>query len=240
MRIIIYIIACFWTVLCSLFAFFVCIFFGKKRAIFHVGKAWSSIILWLLGVKIDTSLVPIIQDKQKGGIILFNHLSYLDIPIIFKVMDVPLFFLSKPEIFKVPFLGWAMSFTGQVSIPRKDLRKSIQTYESIQKRLEKGHWFCISPEGTRGKDPLCPLKFKSGPFYFLNKTKASVVTFVASGQEELWPKSGGLNLNWNQKSHVQVKVSDPFLYEEANPRELRNSYYDKMKKDLASISIQGS
>src|SRR5262245_30850266 len=47
-----------------------------------------------------------------------NHQSWVDIPALFAALPVPLLFLGKAELARVPFLGWYMSAMGMVFIDR--------------------------------------------------------------------------------------------------------------------------
>ena len=111
---------------------------------------WSKALLFFSGAKLVV----------KGGvpegnyIVVANHLSYLDVPVIFAAIPLKLSWLTKSSLFRVPFLSAAMRKCGNVAVDRSDVRSKALSILKIIKQIKKGKNFIIFPEGTRHSSDL--------------------------------------------------------------------------------------
>jgi len=92
-----------------------------------------------------------------------NHCSYLDILTLSAFMPRPFKYISKIEILRIPFIGWAMRFAGHVALRRSDRRSQLETFKAAVASLEAGNSVVAFAEGTRSLDGRLK-KFKRGPF----------------------------------------------------------------------------
>jgi 1-acyl-sn-glycerol-3-phosphate acyltransferase len=90
----------------------------------------------------------------QGGLVVSNHLSYLDIPIISTVM--PCFFVSKTEVDSWPYFGKAARTGGTLFLDRASMRSAGQVAAEISERLRLPIPILLFPEGTSsdGSDVL--------------------------------------------------------------------------------------
>ena len=149
----------FVCLMCSCFAECVVRACGRKpdaasRA--AILQRWSRRILSCLRVQISiTGEIP------AHGLIVSNHVSYLDILAFSAVARCV--FLAKSEIRSWPFIGWIAGLTGTVFIDRT---RRIQTHHlqpQIRKQLESGISLVLFPEGT-STDGRHILPFRSSFF----------------------------------------------------------------------------
>lgn len=131
-------------------------------------------------------------DPAETYVLMGNHRSYTDILIVFLSMAVAkrdVVFMSKKEIFKVPFLGSAMKSLGMIGVDRGE---SAEAFKSLVKAIETvkhGKNLVMFPEGTRSKDGrLLPLK--RGGFILASRAGMDIAPFVIHGSEKFMPKSG--------------------------------------------------
>lgn len=116
--------------------------------------------LWILNIKV-TRDSPV-NTNPKGKLLIANHLSYLDILVLFS--HYPALFITSQEIKETFLLGRITELAGCFFVER---RKSKRTHESMVKELEeikrkllKGHNIFLFPEGT-SSDGKSILPFKS-------------------------------------------------------------------------------
>lgn len=109
--------------------------------------------LWLQSAARGVLASLKIQVEQRGaapagGLVVANHLSYLDILAIAAVM--PCFFIAKIEVSRWPFFGWAAQMGGTIFLKRGDLLSADQAANQIAARLatEKNTPVLLFPEGT--------------------------------------------------------------------------------------------
>jgi len=130
-------------------------------------------------------------DPNKVYILMPNHQSYTDIILIFLAMGLEnrkVTFMSKKEMFYVPFLGIAMRGIGCVSVDRGNTQKALASITDTVKRIKSGLDIVIFPEGTRSKDrALQP--FKRGGFLLARKAGVEILPVAIKGTDILMHKS---------------------------------------------------
>lgn len=80
------------------------------------------------------------------GLVVSNHLSYLDIIIISAAM--PCFFVAKVEIVGWPIFGKAARVGGTIFLDRSSLASAVSVAEQITERLRLPVPVLLFPEGT--------------------------------------------------------------------------------------------
>jgi 1-acyl-sn-glycerol-3-phosphate acyltransferase len=82
----------------------------------------------------------------QSGIIVANHLSYLDIVILSAI--APCFFVAKKEIRKWPYFGRAAQAGGTLFLDRSSLASAERVAQKIAERLSLPVPVLFFPEGT--------------------------------------------------------------------------------------------
>src|SRR3546814_15364222 len=80
-----------------------------------------------------------------------NHQSTIDICALFRAVPVPLRFLLKQEMTKVPFVGWYARAMGMVFIDRSNRRAALGFMRQSAELLRAGGSLCRSEERRVGK-----------------------------------------------------------------------------------------
>jgi 1-acyl-sn-glycerol-3-phosphate acyltransferase len=127
-------------------------------------RAWSGRILEHAQVQLTTLGLEHIREHQ-SYIIVSNHQSLYDIPILFQALPLNFRMAAKSELFWVPIWGRAMAASGFVKIDRKrgpDARSELRRRGQELQRRGLSLW--IAPEGTRSPDGEL-LPFKTGGFH---------------------------------------------------------------------------
>ncbi|MCU0681291.1 MAG: 1-acyl-sn-glycerol-3-phosphate acyltransferase [Polyangiaceae bacterium] len=98
-------------------------------------------------------------------VVMSNHQSVYDIPVIFQALPLRLRMVAKQELFRVPVWGRAMRYAGFVSIDRSDRERAKESLRVAKQKMQnEGTSIWIAPEGTRSRTgELGP--FKSGGFH---------------------------------------------------------------------------
>ena len=123
----------------------------ERRALWLQGSARG--ILKCLGIGSQVEGEP-----PTCGLVVANHLSYLDIVIISAVM--PCFFVAKMEIDGWPFFGKAARSGGTIFVDRSSLASAKSVAEQISERLKLPVPVLLFPEGT-STDGAQMLRFHS-------------------------------------------------------------------------------
>ena len=94
----------------------------------------------------------------KSGLLVSNHLSYVDILVISSI--TPAMFVAKREVRSWPLFGMFARMAGTVFVDRERRTRVGQTTDEIQTALDYGALVVLFPEGT-SSDGKTVLPFKS-------------------------------------------------------------------------------
>lgn len=113
--------------------------------------------------------------ENKGPCVLVsNHLSYDDIPLIGVTAGYYLAFIAKKELFEMPVLGPFLKLAGVISVDREKLEKSTIKY--AKEALQLPGWrVAIFIEGTRSRQEGYLGKPNNGPVYIARLTGVPLV-----------------------------------------------------------------
>ena len=91
---------------------------------------WMNILSSILGIKVDIRGVP----DQSANLFVSNHVTYLDIIIINKLL--PVNFIAKEEISSWPIIGRLASKTGTLFIKRGNNVESSKMIYEMEERFK--------------------------------------------------------------------------------------------------------
>jgi len=120
-------------------------------------------LLQLLGIKVRIFGLQNIKNKN-SKVVIMNHESALDIPILTAALPLSIRFMAKKELFRIPLFGWAINLARHIPIDRRNPRKAIAVINRVSDELIRQRYsIVVSPEGTRSYDgKIAP--FKKGAF----------------------------------------------------------------------------
>ncbi|MGE3682612.1 MAG: lysophospholipid acyltransferase family protein [Bdellovibrionales bacterium] len=151
-------------------------------------RLWSLPLIRAAGIRVHRRGAENVNARAEGCLILFNHSSLMDIPILYAYFPRSFRFGAKIELFKIPFFGWAMRVCGVLPIDRRNRNRVMKVYQEAIDRVKCGESFALAPEGTRQNDPILG-KFKRGPFEFAINAGMDIVPVVLAGAFEVIPRS---------------------------------------------------
>ena len=122
----------------------------------------------------------------EGGVLLIaNHTSYADPPIVGTACPRPVNFMAKAELFGIPVLGWLIRRTHAFpvrrgSTDREALRRAVRLLR--QRRV-----LLVFPEGTRSPDGRL-MAAEHGAAFIALSGEAQVVPVAIDGADHLLPR----------------------------------------------------
>lgn len=170
----------------------------------RVIRVWSRVWLAASGTKLTVVGAENI-DPNQSYVVMANHQSTLDIMACFLAVPLPIRFLAKKELFRIPILAQGMRSVGIIEVDRS-ARAAIhrQVNQQSQELIAKGRSLIIYPEGTRPRDGnLYP--FKKGAFTMAIASQLPVLPVAIHGTYEAW-KPGKL---WVRGGQVTTVVDPP-------------------------------
>ena len=183
--------------------------FDRKKIILHQYTCfWGALYTW-----VTPSWKMKVIDRKKFRrnriyVVISNHQSQLDILVAFNLFR-HFKWVSKAEIFKVPFVGWNMYLNRYVRLIRGDKESIEQMMKVSEERLREGSSVYFFPEGTRSADGEVK-KFKPGAFILAHKLKLPILPIAISGTIKALPK---YSMNYHGVHNLYLKVLDEIPYE---------------------------
>jgi len=192
----------------ALIIWFATILFDKRLYVLHYFTSfWASIYTWMMPAW-SVSIEGKEHIGKKTYVVVSNHQSLLDILVAFRIF-FPFKWVSKAEIFKIPFIGWNMTLNRYIKLTRGD-RKSIRMMlEDCNKALIGKNSVYLFPEGTRSETGTVKL-FKPGAFLLAQDNKVPILPIVINGTKDALPKK---SLNFHGIHPIRVKILQEIPYE---------------------------
>ncbi|MGH9571593.1 MAG: lysophospholipid acyltransferase family protein [Candidatus Angelobacter sp.] len=144
---------------------------------------WSRMILSTIGVPVSVEGLEKIN-TGKAHVYVVNHLSALDIPVLYASLPFQFRILAKRELFRYPFMGWHLKRSGQIPVVLENPRASIRSLNLAVAAIKKNMPLVIFPEGGRSEDGQLQL-FMGGAFYAAIKAQTEVVPVALIGTFEI-------------------------------------------------------
>jgi 1-acyl-sn-glycerol-3-phosphate acyltransferase len=198
------IVIALWTAFGILVALFASALARTRRpGLFLARRVWARPLLRMVFVRLGAVGAENL-DPSRPCFFAANHQSWIDIPALFAALPVPVLFVAKRELGRVPFLGWFMKGMGMVLIDRDDRKDAVRSVEAAADRLRQGWNLLTFPEGTRAVDGKVQ-RFKTAAFAAAIAAGVPVVPVALEGTGRVLPR-GSLK---GRPGRVLVAIGEP-------------------------------
>ena len=159
------------------------------------------------------------ENRPENGpvIIMANHITAYDPPLVGTIMNRKVHFMAKKELFSNPILAKILKAVG--TFPVKRGKPDRSAFRESFRLLDNGKVICIFPEGTRSKNGK------------LGKAKAGSIMIALKSKSPILPvgiKKVG--------SQFKVSIGEPFTldqyYEKKLSRDERKIVGKKIMKKI--------
>ena len=133
-----------------------------------VMHTWGAAVAWILGIKANVHGQP----ESDNFILMPNHRSYLDIPLVVKYNQGTL--VGKAEVGKWPMARTAAKLTNPILVKRSEMRSLVETMKKIKESVDNNIPVILFPEGTTHTGPLTK-PFKNGSFKIAADARIPVI-----------------------------------------------------------------
>lgn len=200
------------TVLVSSLAVLLSPFVSTRVLNTHFLNRWGRILCKAVPVKVDFQGREH-MDPNQSYVIVANHLSQMDIPLLYGWVGREVIWVMKQELRKMPFVGRAAGALGHIFIDRRSRAKAMEALDSAKPHLVGGRSIIFFPEGTRSEGALLP--FKKGAFRVALDLGLPVLPITIVGSDLILPTN---RLTINHGS-IQVVVHPPIAVDTENDSE---------------------
>jgi 1-acyl-sn-glycerol-3-phosphate acyltransferase len=161
---------------------------GPRAASRVASRYWAPMLLGAAGAKLDLEGADRI-DWSRPQVLVANHESMIDVPVLVRAVPVPLRFMLKRELATMPFIGWYARLMGMVFIDRGNARDAKRKLDDAVGKLREGATLIAFPEGTRSKDGTVG-PFKAGALQVALEAGVPVVPVAIEGAGAILAPSG--------------------------------------------------
>lgn len=166
------------------------LFGASKRWFDWIHRSWSRLLLRMAGVRVVVAGEEALT-RDEPQVLVCNHQSLLDIPVLFAALPLSLRFVAKIELTRVPVFAGAMRRAGHVFVDRGDRAQAIEAMRRAAERMRgDGLTLGLFPEGTRSRDGKLR-SFKKGAFALATETGTAIVPVAIEGGAAVLPEDGG-------------------------------------------------
>jgi len=180
--------------------------FNPYSSIIHgfIMRTWSKIIVRVTDTTVTINGLDHIKPEQ-SYLVVCNHQSNMDIPVLVANLPLLVTFIAKKELFKIPFFGWGLKGAGMIKVDRSNTKQAIESLKNAEKNIINNKLSVIAfPEGTRSKDgEIHP--FKKGPFILAMNTGIPILPVSLKGTFNILPR----NRLILKKGNVRLQVHEP-------------------------------
>ncbi|SHM45978.1 1-acyl-sn-glycerol-3-phosphate acyltransferase [Cyclobacterium lianum] len=173
-----------------------------------LNRIWSKVFFGLLFFKVK---IENLHHFRKGSqyVIVANHFSYLDIPVL-GLIPFDLVFIGKSSLAKVPVFGY-MFRNLHISVNRNSLKSRGESIMKAKAALEQKSSVVFFPEGgISSQQPPQMARFKDGAFKVALDKQIPIIPITLSYNHLILPDDGRFLLRYKP---VKVVVHPPIAVE---------------------------
>ena len=171
-----------FTVFAAPVAITMCLLGYKRAANVHIAANWARFIAALTPLRVTVEGAENIQPGQ-GYVVVSNHQSQYDIPLIYGFSGLDLRWVMKAEIGAIPFIAQGCRALGHVFIDRGDPDQARAAINSAVAELPEGTGILFFPEGTRSRTGEL-MAFRKGAFRVAVDRKLPILPMTVIGTRD--------------------------------------------------------
>jgi 1-acyl-sn-glycerol-3-phosphate acyltransferase len=167
---------------------------------------------------------------REGALLLVsNHVSVLDPPLVGGATPRKLYFLAKEELFRIPIFGRLIHAVNARPV-RRDGSDS-RALKSTLRLLGEGKAILIFPEGTRGRGDGRLGEGKPGAGMLAVMSGAAVVPVYVSGTDRALPRGATLP----RPAKVRVRFGPPLHFKAGRDDRRKEQYREASAEMMRAI-----
>lgn len=164
---------------------------------------WARMFCWLAFVRVTVSGRENI-DPATSYVFVANHQGAYDIFSIYGYLGHNFRWMMKQSLRKVPFVGWACAWSGQIFVDNSSASATRRTMQNAERQLSGGMSLVVFPEGARTWDGKMR-QFKRGAFRLAVEFGLPVVPVTIDGAFDVMPRFKKLPV----PGHIKLTIHKP-------------------------------
>ncbi len=191
------------TILTALTVIVGCLLGGERIFAYYPGMIWS----WLT---CHLALCPVKVkgreniDRKKSYVFVANHQGAFDIFLIYGFLGVPIKWVMKAGIAKIPFVGAACRAAGFIFVDNSTPKAAARSVVEAERCLKNGASVVVFPEGSRTYDGKM-IRFKKGAYQMAADQHLPIVPITLNGPFDVLP-IGSLNIHHKMEMVIHPPI----------------------------------
>lgn len=180
------------TLLTALTTIIGCLLGGERVFSYYPGMIWSRLTCYLALCPVHVRGREHIE-RGKSYVFVANHQGAFDIFMIYGFLGVPIKWVMKAGLEKIPFVGAACRAAGFIFVDNSSSKAAARSVREAERALKSGASIAIFPEGSRTKTG-CLGRFKKGAYQMAADQHLPIIPITLNGPFDVLP-IGSLNLH---------------------------------------------
>lgn len=180
------------TFLTALFTIVGCVLGGERVFSYYPGMIWSRLTCYLALCPVTVKGAEHIE-KGHSYVFVANHQGAFDIFLIYGFLGVPIKWVMKAGIGKIPFVGAACRAAGFIFVDNSSVKAAARSVREAERCLRKGASIMVFPEGSRTYDGKM-IPFKKGAYQMALDQGLPIIPITLNGPFHVLP-IGSLNVH---------------------------------------------
>ncbi|WP_209331533.1 lysophospholipid acyltransferase family protein [Lunatimonas salinarum] len=182
--------------------------YGRK-----LNRLWSKVFFGCLLIRVKFENLKHLDPNQQY-VIVSNHFSYLDIPVL-GLIPFDLVFVGKASLGKVPLFGY-MFKNLHIAVDRNSLKSRGASIAKAKEVIDDGASVVIFPEGgINSPQPPLLARFKDGAFKIAVDKQIPLIPITLSYNHLILPDDGRFLL---RHKTAKVVIHPPVIVQDADSK----------------------
>jgi len=173
------------TLVGAVLSILIALLISPRFANLYVAVPWCHIIAFFAPVRVDVEGMEHV-DRDQSYVVVANHQSQFDIPVIYGFCGLDLRWVMKAELGKVPFVAQGCRAIGHIFVNRSDPDQARTAINQAIGRLKSGTGILFFAEGTRSRSGKL-LAFKKGAFRVAIDQQLPILPMTVVGTRDVLP-----------------------------------------------------
>jgi 1-acyl-sn-glycerol-3-phosphate acyltransferase len=162
-----------------------CLLGGEKVFSYYPGMIWSRLTCYLALCPVKVYGREHLRRKQ-SYVFVSNHQGAFDIFLIYGFLGVPVKWVMKAGIGKIPFVGAACRAAGFIFVDNSTPKAAARSVTEAEKSLKNHASVVVFPEGSRTYTGKMG-RFKKGAFQMAFDQRLPVIPITLNGPYDVLP-----------------------------------------------------
>ncbi|MFU8830636.1 MAG: lysophospholipid acyltransferase family protein [Wenzhouxiangella sp.] len=203
------------TLVGAVLSIIVSLLLSQRLANLYVAVPWCHVVAWLAPVRVRVQGMENV-DPNQSYVVVANHQSQFDIPVIYGFCGLDLRWVMKAELGKIPFIASGCRAIGHIFVDRGDPDQARAAINKAVSRLQPGTGILFFAEGTRSRSGNL-LDFKKGAFRVAIDQQWPVLPMTLVGTRDILP-AGSMRI---QPGTVVLRIHPPVETTGMNTSDMR-------------------